>query len=398
MLLLTLLFLTQVSSAQTTSQINITPFSATYVTKSEAQNTFTVKNRQTFSNFAGQTETNWNPQNDYQVTVTGTMPQGNHANGKVAVLNGTWTGNAYAMVRMADKPASGNSAFVLARATMNLSPLTSVSGGGDISWPANRETSINAGPLVASTGPISRPIKLISKWVFSSSNQMTADFTFQPGSANAAGRAMKNAPTKMEFDSEVIRTVTWTFAQPQSAPSGRPISFTPDVPTGTTIDTSMEPGIVQVIDPSTGHSEGEYITATPHPGAYFYIFNPFFPSPVTTAIFYLPGYLIQKIPSIEVLDEAVTISSPLSPVSITIVPGDVDADNEIGPGDFELVTTTFGKSNTDPDWSTDLPNTSVSPQDCDINQDGEVGPSDYEVLVFNFGKQGEDWVTTKLVR
>lgn len=52
--------------------------------------------------------------------------------------------------------------------------------------------------------------------------------------------------------------------------------------------------------------------------------------------------------------------------------GDVDGDNEIGPGDFELINAEFGNAN----------------PDIDADGDGEVGPSDFEIVVTNFGIEG----------
>jgi hypothetical protein len=58
--------------------------------------------------------------------------------------------------------------------------------------------------------------------------------------------------------------------------------------------------------------------------------------------------------------------------SIEAVNGDIDQDNEVGPGDFEAVVAQFG-------------GTGIA--DCD--NDGEVGPSDFELVVNNFGIQGD---------
>jgi hypothetical protein len=55
-----------------------------------------------------------------------------------------------------------------------------------------------------------------------------------------------------------------------------------------------------------------------------------------------------------------------------LVLGDVDQDNEVGPGDFEMVVAQFGGSG-----------------DADVDRDGEVGPSDFEIVVQNFGLQGD---------
>lgn len=56
-----------------------------------------------------------------------------------------------------------------------------------------------------------------------------------------------------------------------------------------------------------------------------------------------------------------------------LISGDVDGDNEVGPGDFELIVATFGTN--DPG--------------ADVDGDGEIGPTDFEVIVRNFGISGE---------
>jgi hypothetical protein len=53
--------------------------------------------------------------------------------------------------------------------------------------------------------------------------------------------------------------------------------------------------------------------------------------------------------------------------------GDLDEDNEVGPGDFEVLVSLFGTQSTL----------------ADIDGDGEVGPADFELVVQNFGLQGE---------
>jgi hypothetical protein len=62
-----------------------------------------------------------------------------------------------------------------------------------------------------------------------------------------------------------------------------------------------------------------------------------------------------------------------------LVNGDVDEDNEVGPGDFEAVVTAFGAT---PDAATwDL--------GADLDEDGEIGPGDFEIVVANFGIGGD---------
>lgn len=59
--------------------------------------------------------------------------------------------------------------------------------------------------------------------------------------------------------------------------------------------------------------------------------------------------------------------------------GDVDGDNEIGPGDFSLFANAFLSVDGDPNWN----------RNADLDGDGEVGPGDFGILAANFGEQGE---------
>jgi hypothetical protein len=75
------------------------------------------------------------------------------------------------------------------------------------------------------------------------------------------------------------------------------------------------------------------------------------------------------------LSKGWAISVPASgtvPVNGSLINGDVDLDNEVGPGDFEAVVSQFGGSGS-----------------ADLDGDGEVGPSDFEIVVSNFGLQGD---------
>lgn len=60
--------------------------------------------------------------------------------------------------------------------------------------------------------------------------------------------------------------------------------------------------------------------------------------------------------------------------------GDVDMDNEVGPGDFGALSSSFGSVDGDPNWE---PN-------ADLDRDGEVGPSDFGILSANFGEAGDE--------
>lgn len=68
----------------------------------------------------------------------------------------------------------------------------------------------------------------------------------------------------------------------------------------------------------------------------------------------------------------VPITTTLPPLSFNLKLGDVDGDEEIGPGDFEIVVQNFGSG-------------TATFEEGDVDGDGEVGPSDFEIIVANFG-------------
>lgn len=61
------------------------------------------------------------------------------------------------------------------------------------------------------------------------------------------------------------------------------------------------------------------------------------------------------------------------------IPGDCNDDNEVGPGDFTILSNAFGNSLGDPGYNVA----------ADINCDDEVGPGDFTILSANFGLQGD---------
>lgn len=65
-------------------------------------------------------------------------------------------------------------------------------------------------------------------------------------------------------------------------------------------------------------------------------------------------------------------------LTATLAGGDVDGDNEIGPGDFALLAGAFLSVNGDPNWS----------DQADLDGDGEVGPGDFAILSANFLQTG----------
>jgi hypothetical protein len=70
-----------------------------------------------------------------------------------------------------------------------------------------------------------------------------------------------------------------------------------------------------------------------------------------------------------------TIGASETIFNTTLINGDVDADAEVGPGDFEAVVQGFGLPFGDPNYVAA----------ADVDKDGEIGPSDFELVVANFG-------------
>lgn len=76
----------------------------------------------------------------------------------------------------------------------------------------------------------------------------------------------------------------------------------------------------------------------------------------------------------------VTFGSVQARFSASLTNGDADQDNEVGPGDFELIVEKFGLTPVDAGWNAN----------ADLDDDGEVGPSDFEIVVNNFGIDGDN--------
>lgn len=68
-----------------------------------------------------------------------------------------------------------------------------------------------------------------------------------------------------------------------------------------------------------------------------------------------------------------------TPVATSLLNGDVNGDNEVGPADFSALSASFGLFNTDPGFNTE----------ADLNKDLEVGPADFAILAASFGEFGE---------
>jgi hypothetical protein len=88
------------------------------------------------------------------------------------------------------------------------------------------------------------------------------------------------------------------------------------------------------------------------------------------------GYLSKIVPP---LNEPAWPLDAFGQDPTTLYQGDCDLDNEIGPGDFEIVVGAFGSVAGEDDWN---------PQ-ADADGDGEIGPSDFEIIVENFGLAGD---------
>lgn len=75
-----------------------------------------------------------------------------------------------------------------------------------------------------------------------------------------------------------------------------------------------------------------------------------------------------------------TTGANVTGVNFSLINGDVDGDNEIGPGDFGQLATAFLSSNGDPNWNAR----------ADLDRDGEVGPGDFGILATNFLVAGDE--------
>lgn len=85
------------------------------------------------------------------------------------------------------------------------------------------------------------------------------------------------------------------------------------------------------------------------------------------------SHWLQRCRNINITENGATVGL------ISLINGDVDGDNEIGPGDFRDFVHAFMTVPGDPRWN---------PQ-ADLDGDEEVGPSDFSILASNFGEQGE---------
>lgn len=68
-----------------------------------------------------------------------------------------------------------------------------------------------------------------------------------------------------------------------------------------------------------------------------------------------------------------------SGVNFSLINGDVNNDNEVGPADFTLLSAAFGTFLGDPGYNAE----------ADLNGDEEVGPADFTILSASFGEIGD---------
>lgn len=73
-------------------------------------------------------------------------------------------------------------------------------------------------------------------------------------------------------------------------------------------------------------------------------------------------------------------SGSVNGVNFTLLNGDVNNDNEIGPADFTILSGAFGTFLGDAGYVAG----------ADLNEDEEVGPADFTILSRNFGEIGDD--------
>lgn len=79
------------------------------------------------------------------------------------------------------------------------------------------------------------------------------------------------------------------------------------------------------------------------------------------------------------MPQVILVPGEFANQDFTLINGDVDGDNEIGPGDFGALSSAFGSSFGDAGYT----------DNADLDGDGEIGPSDFGILSANFGLAGD---------
>lgn len=192
-------------------------------------------------------------------------------------------------------------------------------------------------------------------------NSTTGLFSWTPNESQGPGnytltvRVADNGSPSLNSTSNFSITVrevpklirgTVTFQALAVSPNGRAISATLLFPGGSTISSIMN---------GTTNGSGFFSLDTSSPRSTYDI------------LIKSPTYLSRRFTSRVVTGTGFDLGA------FTMIAGDVDLDNEIGPGDFEAVVAAFGNPG----------------PTADADSDGEVGPSDFEIIVMNFGEQGE---------
>ncbi len=97
----------------------------------------------------------------------------------------------------------------------------------------------------------------------------------------------------------------------------------------------------------------------------------------------VPGNYRAVIKASRWLSRVVTVTTSASGTAnfgtVTLLNGDCNGDNEVGPGDFSILASAFGSFEGDPEYQSR----------ADLNGDGEVGPVDFSILARNFGEFGD---------
>jgi len=88
-----------------------------------------------------------------------------------------------------------------------------------------------------------------------------------------------------------------------------------------------------------------------------------------------PGFCLSRVTGPVTLSGSQNVRVSMS----NFLRGDVDGDNEVGPGDFSMLAMAFLSGEGDANWNTR----------ADLDFDKEVGPGDFSILANNFLLAGE---------
>ncbi len=80
------------------------------------------------------------------------------------------------------------------------------------------------------------------------------------------------------------------------------------------------------------------------------------------------------------LTKAVALgTTPIAGINVTLINGDCDRDNEVGIGDYAILSASYGSDLGGPGWNAD----------ADLNGDDAVDIADYAILSQNYGLVGD---------